>query len=345
MLVDTHTITRHDFLIQLSSMTNSPLEIKNARERAIGSDHFKVWADAFVKRFAGQKLAKSKAQKAAHQAAPWKKVQVSETLQKIGKLKLTDNAVDALKTNLLFACYLAKHWIDADADHIAREREFYKKRITKLPGVIKTCTALIQYLRKNADLATSALKHSDMSDIGSKALLVSGEVNDVRVVEALLVRLADGFSLMRTPSHPGLLDLTVDYAYGPLLLMNTDRTRVFPTGEKPNIRALGLMFHLTYISRYFTNMEQDLKLPSRMNKHGELIINGPMINCGRANRDIVAHLVNATLEKQVNSCYSGEDIKDRLEYLLESKQAKPPQNRAPFSEIEFFGWSVQLPES
>ena len=326
-------------------MKFGPPTIELPRERAICSDSFKAWSNSFVMKFAGQKTAKSKAKEVAHQGDTWAKKSVKESFQKLDKLNIPKPRVESLTTNLLFACYLAKHSNDPNSDSVSDARAAYKLRINKLPQVVRNCRSLVRYLSENRDLASSALKYYDFSEISINAFPLSLDIKDVRVVEALLTRLADGFLHMQNSAHPGLMELDVEYRYGPLLIMNTDVTRVFVTGKKTNILDVGLMFHLTYILRHFTSSIGNTQLPSSINKHGELIIDGPMLKSGKKSRDIVAHLVNATFEKSKADCYSGEDVDERLEYLLKNKQEKPPKVGAPLSEVEFFGWSTELPGS
>jgi len=151
---------------------------------------------------------------------------------------------------------------------------------------------------------------------------------------SLLLDLKDGLlEFQDDPDHPALISSS-DFQYGPFefdfdLNVNLKHKGTKLEEEGKNIIHTGLMFHLTYLFRYFTRQLVPKTSPAFFNGDILMLDMVRMIKVGKPYGQHVAALVNAVF----NEKYSTRNVKDRLDSLYKTT----PGSKTKKNPV-FIGW-------
>lgn len=300
----------------------------------IDSTAFKAWASAFEKRSAylGTK----------EETVDAAKKPIKNTLDELSKLK-GEFASDLLRLNVIYACYQAtmalSHENPGDEHRTAIDRGL--AALKGASGALERVTSLVQ---QNPETVALALEFTHVDDLKDKTLRVPGGVIDaLRILRPALRKLTMVSQLSKSDPHFAFLDTSYDCLDGPFLLFNRKEDRTRPSGPRIKYERLvesGLIFHLTYLFRYFTGA----KLPSHNQgaiiRGDEIAVQGPMLARGKPFQGLVAHLFNATFEVQTHAnSITGAQVRQRLKDLNDGGPGSTEKNfHTAFEHVEFAGW-------
>jgi hypothetical protein len=152
-------------------------------------------------------------------------------------------------------------------------------------------------------------------------------VKKVREIEHLLEQYRAGLEAVKDFDHP--IHLSIDlFCYGPFQWgIPIEKWRF----KKQNVLQAGLIFHLSYLFRYFTCAELPEPLDARF-KGWELEFYGPMLECGAPHTELVAPLVNAVFNTKLTTTQVMHRLKD-----LRRRKSKGSRH---INRPAFIGWSL-----
>ena len=295
---------------------------------AIDSDAFKSWSAEYGKRSAFRGI---KAE------AKWgnstEKTPIKISLYEISEMA-TDPSPDLLISNVLYACYQAENASKLKIDPAAKRREDFKGAFDALYKHQQAIRDVADLFRRHPDAMIAALNYPSDNPLsqGDRDANVESKIKSVQTVLAIpsvLEQVLAGFHESKADDEPYFLDMVANEVEGPFLFLNrNDRRGPKSNGKRRTFQGLvrdGLLFHLTYLFRFFTRTDEEKRLNffARMTPEGRLAFLGPMINVGDPNRDLVAHFFNATFPAASQSeSFTGQIVSDRLATLL-----SPPRKR------------------
>jgi hypothetical protein len=311
---------------------------------AIDSEAFKKWADAFKTRkgYLGTK---------AEIEEGLEKVPVAKTLEKIAKSKKITSP-QCLEVNLLYACYQAEFAWNENVDRAERLRKRLSRGGAALTKATAEMISVAEMFEKHPEIIEAALAYPD-GPVEKADLPITpyrspiAPIEAVRLIPDALRKVVSALSLSSANGDKYFSDMTACDVAGPFLFFHRQEERGRPSGPRSMYRRLvenGLLFHLTYLLRYFSGGADDPYCTAKMSKAGELVISGPMISKGVPHNDITAHLANAIFDvKYPKDAISGAKVGDRLKTLLkpsaDSNKSKKKDTRGePFTHLEFCGW-------
>ncbi len=280
------------------------------------------------------------------------KIPVAETLNKAASIKFVIGTAKELISNLQYACFQAQQALkksEADVKSYGDQlRAEHKAGILALQDAKKPLQHLITIFDQNRDVVIAALGYPLAEPAQpSRSSPIEAASNLRRTLHMLLAVARH----TREEDFIGLLDPLVDCLEGPLLLYNREQNRGGTTGPQPNAIENGLLFHLSYLFRYYTGGGAEAKAHHYVHPQpsGELLFEGPMLCTGRPHLDLVAHLFNATFKLSKSEALNGEQVRWRLSGLLRTTRTKgrkviaanPDAFDQPFSQVEFFGWEKE----
>jgi hypothetical protein len=274
-----------------------------------------------------------------------KKRPISELLEVIKKKPLARGTHDRLVANILHACFMAADAPDPETDEAAEHRKQLTDELNRMRVHKEDVVRVRIYLDDHPDMANRAMAHASPSGAyrrHSVTKSTSSRLNDLRSMlseyENGLHHLGDSKNLH--PAHSS----ADDFRYGPfeLDLDNNDLYNLAP--KLKDINQTGLIFHLTYLFRYFTtnelpplNIEIGKFLWAQVEIGREILdVSGIMLSSGRPHADLVAPLVNTVFKSKL----SASNVKDRLRDLYRfsegtiTKAKFPKARKLPL----FVGW-------
>ena len=315
---------------------------------SIRSEAYKDWANDFLKSeaFKGHK---AEAEDAYPTGTP-----ISRTIEKI-KAKISSPTVDLLINNLLYACYQANAALTITTDPAEMRREQFRHGHKLIGELRQGLNDVARLFESYPEVLVAALMYPDAPvgrhDRPAKKYNPSVPVEHlVNAIAPAVRKIVQAYKVSQMNEDITFSDHMADCAEGQFLHHHRLANRNSKPGRTKDYRRHvedGLIFHLTYIFRYFTGGDKDPYCKASISKQGELIVGGSMIRLGEPNEAAVAHLVNAAMNRKFpKDAITGRDVKERLRGLL--KPSKPSENdkltvtddlrRNPFSDIEFVGW-------
>ncbi len=304
---------------------------------SITSPAFDEWADAFSKLSAYRGL-----QAEREEGQP--KTPIKNTLDKVVAHAGADLSSESLRKNVLYACYQAAQTKKTGRDPGDERRlllnqgfmAFYKQR--------KTLESIAELLTSHPEATKVAVDHFNTWPSNRQEYHNHQKVDAVPgiLIDALR-RLVDFSTAYK--SDPGMVtgDMFYDCAEGTFLFFNRKSNRNRAAGKPYShngLVQLGLIFHLTYLFRYFSSNSTQLKDAPKLRGDGELPVCGVMLTSGENSYAFVAHLLNAVEAVDTSTtAWTSENVEQKLTDLLYPKGADNGKSVTdPFSNLEFLGW-------
>ena len=290
--------------------------------------HFETWIKNF-KGTAGWVCS------AKPQSEPEKQV-VSETLQSISTIQVQRRSAATLELNLLYACYMASKALAPELDINSQVRNELAAERKCRPQTLKSIAILLDYIQHYRTTASKAIAQTYNSQKKAVHKPTNLSSQKLEALEEILADLEQGLMDFEVdPNHIALIS-SADFCYGPFEVnfdLNTElKRKATNQGEHGmHLNHTGLMFHLTYLFRYFTsNSLTDISALYRF-FHGDILVLAGvrMIDGGRPYGGHVAALTNAVFKEQ----YSSSDVKDRLRALYACTPGSKTAKKAIFA-----GW-------
>lgn len=332
---------------------------------SITSKAFEDWKDAFSELSAYRGIQAERDE--GKEMTP-----IESTLKKIDALAKDDLPAGFLRKNVLYACYQAAQSLKSGRDPGDERREELKQSFESLFNQTKKLKAVAELLASNPEAVKLAVDYFNTVPSIRKehSTHLRGTSMSGSLVDALH-RVVDFSARYKDDPRMVTGDMFYDCAEGPFLFFNRNDNRYRSSARTYTHRRLvwlGLIFHLTYLFRYFSCTSEDRGVQSKMRSDGELQIEGRMLTSGKNKYSYIAHLLNALLKpktafqatdsKKVESDLDGllnpnklKKGKANLLIYVGSKDGKHGYVRrdidalAPgaFEGIEFIGWPQPLP--
>lgn len=327
---------------------------------SITSKAFEDWAEAF------SQLSAYRGVKAEREEGK-EKTPIEDTLKKIEALANGDLSPKLLRKNVLYACYQADQTLRSGRDSGDERREEFKASFKALYAQRKTLAAVADLLAQHPEAVKVAISYFNV--VSSKRTEHFSHQSVARLPGTLIdaLRRVNDFSALYK-ANPRMVtgDMFNDCAEGPFMFFNRNDNRYRSSAKAFSNRRLvelGLIFHLTYLFRYFSSAPDQRETQSKLKGNGELAVEGRMISGGKNSYANIAHLLNAL--PKLRPTHS-EKVKDDLAGLLNPNKLKKGKaallihvgskegeqayvrcdldSLAPsaFEEIEFIGWPQAL---
>jgi hypothetical protein len=317
---------------------------------SVDSDAFKSWASAFEKRksfFFDLKFENDDGD------CPRLVADV------LGDKALLDTklAPELLKRNLLYACFQAEHAMTLGADSTHKLRQEFSTGYSTLGELESSLFAFTDLLDKHPEVIIAALRYLDgpLNKADRPAWRYEPNLDPLATLAVLkpaIKKIARSYRLSANNKDPNFTDSTLDCRAGPFMFYNRKENRGHSSGTPRSYGGLvedGLLFHLTYLFRFFTGGTGVTPIPLKLDANDVVVVEGPMIKKGSPHAEIVSFLFNATFRKRYQEAINGRDVADRLKSL--SKQSKSGNVTKDFDKtmnpkrpdylwncLEFVGW-------
>lgn len=297
-----------------------------------GDDRFEPWAASFRSRFtyALDKDSESKLSR----------VPLSETLEQVRRMKVWVKDSACLEKNVLFACYQAAHTKRPEEYEAARARAERENLVLQLNAQKKFAEGLLGFVTRNQSKVTGCFQKAKGMTSKGRDVVIATPDEKSGMLAGLLAEYEYG--LERDLNDQLAIGVDNLYQFGPFLF----EKEVFhiEKREAPNVTELGLIFHLSYLFRYFTAKSEPQQSRDNTRDSGllgdELRVKGEMLNeGGKPCHAQVASLVNAVIGKK----YKPDDIKFRLKDLLAPPVRTSRKLAGRKKYIEFAGWEIEAP--
>lgn len=255
---------------------------------------------------------------------------INKVFDNILSIPVTVKTAHILQLNIFRACYLACEAETPDKDIHAQSRTESQDFLTQLPVALESVKSLVDFITRYRYLSAIAITEtnnseqvSTPSDSGFQRLSMLG-----KLIDDLEAGLLD---FKNDNDHIALISGS-DFTYGPFDLsidLNKEwkSKGVSSVGEGVNIIETGLMFHLTYLFRFFSTENPDQNFTSFFNENILMLDSVRMIKTGKPQHHLVALIVNAVFDTK----YSSTDVKDRLNSI------KKPKANSKVPPV-FIGW-------
>lgn len=286
---------------------------------------------AWIKAFKGKTgwVCPSKAPKSDAKKRP-----ISETLQSIANnIAPQRGSAATLELNLLYACFLTSRAPAPEQDVCAETRRELATEQADRPKALRALQELQNYLEAQRPTALRAMAQTDdpAVKVSSHATALSAQRLDA--MRALLSDFEHGLFEFNVNSDHYALISSSDFCYGPFEFdfdLNTTWKKKGTSSDDGGMNVIhtGLMFHLSYLFRYFTC--ETLPKTAAFFRNDILVLDGVrMISVGEPHGAYVAALTNVVFGEK----YSSRDVKDRLDALY----APTPGSTTAKNPI-FIGW-------
>ena len=282
---------------------------------------------------------------------------VSDVLDDISFLD-TKLESEILTNNLQYACYQAERTMRLGADPVDRIRKEFSTGYSALGKLEPALFAFADLLEKHPEVIIAALEYLDgplnMADRPAWRYEPSLDPHaTLRVLRPAIKKIARSYRLSLNNKDPNFTDSTLDCRAGPFLFYNRSENRGHSSGPPRSYESLvedGLLFHLTYLFRFFTGGGGVSPVPLGLNSNGVLAVEGPMLKKGDPHAEFVSFLFNATFKKKYQEAINGDAVEWRLKSLdkkskygkvaKKSDKQKAEPNRLDYSWclLEFVGW-------
>ena len=290
------------------------------RKRVLKLPQFQEWAHEFRTKLAFV---------AGVLGEPPDKQPVHAILDKFKQLKLVRGTHEQLQRNALYACYQAAHAGDPDQHSSAKERKEFRESYQALTGHLVHVNQALAFIHNHATMAQKGLAIGSVEP-GNKPLPMDKAGAALAELQQLLEQYRGGLEEIQDFDHP-LHITSVDFWYPPfefsIPIYNWHN-------KKKNLPQVGLIFHLTYLFKYFTCPDLPENIDARFNEW-RLEFYGPMLrDCGKAHTELVAPLVNAVFPK---AKLSPLQVQNRLKELVSRQKSKGAKLR---NQVRFIGWAL-----
>jgi hypothetical protein len=253
---------------------------------------------------------------------------IKETLKAIQDISVRPGLPATLELNLLYACFLASKTPPPDNDIFAQGRLALRLEREQRPEALSAISTLLDYISDNSVIVRVATALTDNPKITIAHQPTPLSVKNFELLQKLLRDLKQGLLELSNPRHPALIT-SDDFHYGPFEFdfdLNLELKRKGTKKEDLGMHMIhtGLMFHLTYLFRYFTSKIKPPRSAAFFDKDILVLDSVRMIYVGKPYGRLVAALTNAVFKER----YSSRDVKDRLDSLYKltpgSKTKKNP---------------------
>jgi hypothetical protein len=246
----------------------------------------------------------------------------------MAEVRLARGSIEVVRSNILSACFQASIAVNPDTGPEGQRRLAEKTIRNRLGDHRAEVDEVIEFLDQANDMAAKAMSCGIASPGRQPSQISKAGYDNVLALSELLIRYRAGLELVSKIDHP-IHIASRDFQYGPFRFNYYIDEWKYKGGD---IRHAGLMFHLSYLFRYFTCEYLPQGIECTM-QSGLLRFYGPMLECGRPHTEIVSALVDAVFKCNL----SPERVRDRLRDL---GRGASKGNRRPRSkpQIGFVGW-------
>ncbi len=259
---------------------------------------------------------------------------ISQIFERVNEIPLKRGSHQQLELNLLYACYMASKAPPPDLDSSAIARRTFAAEKKVRPSVMIAISKLREYCDAHPQTAKKALAESSLPSPLFNSPVAAAIAYKFDQLKETLAELEAGLvAFEHDVDHIALIS-SDDFQYGPFEFhraisdWKNKGTKKEDLGK--NVIQVGLMFHLTYLFRYFSSPD---KTTAPISLSGDiLLLNGVQsIAIGRPYSHLVAALTNAVFKQQ----FSSGDVKSRLDNLsYVTPGAKTQRKAKPL----FIGW-------
>ncbi|MDD5384545.1 MAG: hypothetical protein PHG89_06665 [Gallionella sp.] len=297
-----------------------------------GDDKFEKWAAGFRTKYTYVRDSDAEGKLSR---AP-----LHQTLEQIRRMKVWVGDGACFEKNLIFACYQAAHTKKPEEYAAARARQEREKLLLQLQSQMKHARGVLGFITNNPSTVIGCYRKSNGMPSEGRNLVLATPDEKMDMLAGLLAEYEYG--LAKDAKDELAIGVHCLFGFGPFLY---DKEALdIEKREAPNVAELGLIFHLTYLFRYFTAESEPRQSKDNTNDSGfvgdELRVYGEMLNDGgKPYYAQVAALVNATLGKKFHS----DDMKLRLKDLLAPPKRASAKLPGKKKYIEFAGWEINSP--
>ena len=290
------------------------------RNRPLKRPKLEEWVAEFEKKVAFT---------AGERGCPPGRQPVRTILKKFEQLKLCRGTHGQLQRNALYACYQARYAANPDQHVAAAERNELREGHKALEGHLIQVNGMLAFLERHASMAKKAVAVGFGRD-GNTVLPMGKAGETLQELKQVLLQYRRGLEEIEDFDHP-IHITSADFEYRPF---EFDIPIHVWHNKTKNLAHVGLMFHLTYLFKYFTSPNLPQRIDARF-VDWRLEFNGPMLkgSGGKAHSEIVAPLVNAVFQSR----YSPLQVQNRLKDLTIRKKSKGSELR---NAAIFIGWEL-----
>jgi hypothetical protein len=292
-------------------------------------DQFDNWRENFKQTAYGVTYSKE----AKEHKAKAIKTSINNILNEISGIPVQRRSTETLELNLLYACFMATRTPAPELDAYAETRKELAAEKESRASAVKSLSSIQNYIDDHRAIALKAIAQTDDPLVKVAPQPTNLSAHRLESLEKLLIDFEHGLmEFQDDPNHLALIS-SADFRYGPFEFdfdLNSEwkhkGTKLKDEGM--NMIHTGLMFHLTYLFRYFTG--ETLPKTAAFFSGDILVLDGVrMIYCGKPYGQHVAALINAVF----NEKYPSIAVKNNLDALY-----KPTPGSKITKNPLFVGW-------